>query len=447
MLLNFFQEQSEQQYFSESISLDRIAIIILGGGEGKRLHPLTKTRCKPAVSFGGRYTLIDIPISHALITGIRKIYVIGQYMANSLQRHLSKTYHSLMQKDLHLLLPEERSGERIWYEGTADAVRKNVALFSEDSADYYLILSGDQLYNIDFQKMIKFGLENDASLVIAAQPVHKKEAVRMGLLKLEQNSTRLKSFIEKPKEQSLIDQFYIDDISLARLGYQGGTGKNYLGSMGIYLFKKQALFDLLLEDSRADFGKHLIVTEMNKGNVHSYLYDGYWEDIGTIDSYYHANLALTKQQRGFSFDCYDEKNLIITQSYHLPGAKVSNCLTSESILCEGSIVEAAELSNTIVGVRSKVGKGCVIQDSILMGNSYYEKKGMSIQEKDHMPEIGENSIIQRAIIDENVTIGKNVCLVNKMGYQEFDHPDELLYVRDGIVIVPARVHLPDHFIF
>jgi glucose-1-phosphate adenylyltransferase len=449
VLINFLQEYflSEQQYIPESLPLDRVAVIVLGGGEGKRLHPLTKSRCKPTVPFGGRYALIDIPISHALITGIRKIYVIGQYMSNSLHRYLSKTYHSLMQKDLHLLLPEERAGERIWYEGTADAVRKNLEFFYELSVDYFLILSGDQLYNINFQKMINFGVESDASMVIAAQPISEKEATRMGLLKLARNSTKLEEFVEKPQEQALLDAFRMDELSLARLGYHGTEGKHHLGSMGIYLFKRQALFDLLMEDSRADFGMHLIGTEMKKGQVHAYLYDGYWEDIGTIDSYYHANLALTKQKGGKSFNCYDEQNLIITQSYHLPGAKVSNCLTQESLLCEGAIVEATEISNSIIGVRSKVGKGCVIQDSILVGNSYYEKENAATQGKMHTPEIGDNSIIKRAIIDENVTIGKNVLLVNKMNYQNFDHPDELLYVRDGIIVVPTKAHIPDHFIF
>lgn len=450
MLINFLQEQylfEQQNYLPEAIPLDRVAVIVLGGGEGKRLQPLTKMRCKPAVSFGGRYTLIDIPISHALTTGIRKIYVIGQYMANSLQRHLFKTYSSLMEKDLHLLLPEERAEGHVWYEGTADAVRKNMDFFSQISADYFLILSGDQLYNINFQKMINFGVESDASMVIAAQPVSEKNARRMGLLKLAPGTTRLEAFTEKPKEQELLDKFRIDDFSLARLGYKGLQGKNHLGSMGIYLFKRQALFDLLIEDPRTDFGMHLIETEMKKGQVHSYFYDGYWEDIGTIDSYYHANLALTKKKSENSFDCYDEKNLIMTQSYHLPGAKVFNCLTNDSLLCEGSIVEAAELSNSIVGVRSKVGKGCLIQDAILVGNTYYERENPALHGKMHMPEIGENSIIKRAIVDENVTIGKNVHLVNKMNYQTFDHPQELLYVRDGIIIVPAKAHIPDHFVF
>jgi len=449
VLLNFLQNQTllEQNHLPESVPLDRVAVIVLGGGEGKRLHPLTKSRCKPAVSFGGRYTLIDIPISHALLTGLRKIFVIGQYMANSLHRHLSKTYHSLLQEDLHLLVPEERAGSRVWYEGTADAVRKNLDFFSEISADYFLILSGDQLYNINFQKMIKFGLDTDASMVIAAQPVNEKDATRMGLLKLAKGSSQLVDFTEKPKEQALLDKFRIDDLSLARLGYEGVEGKNHLGSMGIYLFKRQALFDLLLEDPRADFGMHLITTEMKKGSVHSYLYEGYWEDIGTIESYYHANLALTKEQTEGSFDCYDEKNLIMTESYHLPGAKVSNCLTSESIFCEGALVEAAEVSNSIVGVRSKVAKGCVIRGSILVGNSYYERSHLVTGGAAHVPEIGENAIITRAIIDENVTMGKNVRLVNREGHTHYDHPEGLLYVRDGIIIVPARAHLPDNFTF
>nr|NGX53671.1 Glucose-1-phosphate adenylyltransferase [Chlamydiota bacterium] len=258
------------------VPLDRVAVIILGGGEGKRLSPITKTRCKPVVSFGGRYSLIDVPVSHSLTTGLQKIFVIGQYLAYTLQKHLFQTYlhHGILQNQIQLLVPEERNGQKIWYRGTADAVRQNLDYFSEVAADYFLILSGDQLYNINFREMINFGVENDAGMVIAAQPVKTKDASRMGILKVKPGDSQVLDFVEKPKEQAILDRFYTDDLTLHQMGASSSDGRPYLGSMGIYLFKRQTLFDLLLKDPREDFGKHLIRTQMEKKDVHAYLYDG-----------------------------------------------------------------------------------------------------------------------------------------------------------------------------
>lgn len=454
MFVNFFgTEALEAQKTQETsrISLDRVAVIVLGGGEGKRLDPLTKSRCKPAISFGGRYSLIDIPISHSLTTGLKKIFVIGQYLAYTLQKHLFQTYmyHGISQNQIQLLVPEEREGKKIWYKGTADAIRQNINYFSEVSADYFLILSGDQLYNINFQEMINFAVEHDAGMVIAAQPVNEKNAKRMGLLKLKHGSTQVVDFVEKPEDKAILEQYYVDDFTLHRLGFNTLNTRRYLGSMGIYLFKREVMFNLLNKDPREDFGKHLITTQIKHEDVHAYLYDGYWEDIGTIESYYHANLALIDhlQDTKQGLQCYDEKNMILTKMYNLPGTKIRDTIIDKVIICEGCIIEAQEITHSIIGVRSVIAKGCIIRDSILMGNEFYEKPEMN--GRSEKMSIGEKCVINKAIIDENVTMGKGVKLINQAGHTHYDSPEGSppICVRDGIIIVPRGTTLPDGFVF
>lgn len=452
MIVNFLTEtalEGKGLIAPEILPLERVAVIILGGGEGKRLEPLTKARCKPAISFGGRYTLIDVPISHALSSGLRKVFVIGQYLASTLQKHLFQTYlhHGIMQEHIHLLVPEERKEGKVWYKGTADAVRQNLNYFADIAADYFLILSGDQLYNIHFQEMIRFGIETDADMVIAAQAVGEKEAKRMGLLKIKHGGSELVNFYEKPTDPAILRDYYTDDFTLHRIGFDPAQRKNYLGSMGIYFFKRQALFDLLREDKREDFGKHLIDTQMKKGGAHVYLYDGYWEDIGTIEAYYEANLALTRhgEDRKDRFRCYDEKNHIFTKSAHLPGAKILHSQVNASVICEGSVIEGGEISHSILGVRSVIKQGTVVRDSILLGNEYYERGPREVHEVTDRPHVGENCLISRAIIDENVTIGRGVKLINREGVSHYDSPH--LCVRDGIIVVPRGTTLPDGFVF
>ncbi len=451
MIVNFLAEtvlyEASHAKQKALVDLDRVAVIILGGGEGKRLAPLTKTRCKPAISFGGRYTLIDVPISHSLTSGLSKIFVIGQYLAYTLQKHLFQTYmyQGISQNQIQLLVPEERDEGKVWFEGTADAVRKNLDYFSEVSADYFLILSGDQLYNINFQQMIEFAVEHDAGMVIASQPVAERDASRMGLLKIEEGGSRIIDFVEKPQDEALLKQYYTDADTLHHLGYDPEGGKNYLGSMGIYLFKRQTLFDLLSKDTREDFGKHLISTQMQEGDVHAYLYDGYWEDIGTIESYYNANLALTQASPDLKW--YDEESRIITKRYNLPGVQISGCEVTSALICEGSVIEAKEITHSVVGVRSIIGKGSVIRDSILIGNEYYERPALVSGEVAPPPAIGKQCHLERVIIDENVTIGDGVTLINQKGHKHYDAPDGRVVVRDGIIIVPRGTCIPDHYIF
>jgi glucose-1-phosphate adenylyltransferase len=453
VIVNFHTQQTSEFLKSKTpLPLDRVAVIVLGGGEGKRLAPLTTSRCKPTVSFGGRYSLIDVPISHSLSSGLSQIYVIGQYLAYTLQKHLFQTYmnYGLSQNQIQLLVPEERPGnQKVWFQGTADAVRQNLKYFSDIPADYFLILSGDQLYNINFQDMIRFGLERDANMVIAAQPVNSQDARRMGLLRIKHGSSQLVDFYEKPEDQKIIDQFHVDDYTLHQLGYDPDSGKNYLGSMGIYFFKKEAMFQLLQEDPREDFGKHLIVTQMKKGGVHTYLYDGYWEDIGTIRSYYEANLAMAHPCKDpkKGLECHKETTRLITKTHNLPGARITNSKIQNALICEGCILERSEITNSVLGVRSVVGKGSVIRDTVMMGNEYYERPPSLHGLPTPVPFIGENCLISKAIIDENVCIGNGVKLTNASGVDHYDDPEGKVFVRDGIIVVPRGAVIPPNYTF
>lgn len=417
-----------------------IASIVLAGGKGTRLFPLTLKHSKPAVSYGGRYKLIDIPISNSLNSNIRQIYVIGQYLTSDLQHHLSQTYQfdNFFPGSLDLLTPEELpNGKKQWFEGTADAIRKNASKVFRATTDYFLILSGDQLYNINFHEMLAFAIEQNADLTIASLPVNGNDATRMGLLKINGNSV-VTDFHEKPKKKEVLEDFQLPDSFFKDWDIPQKEA-TYLGSMGIYIFKRKALEKLLLEEGD-DFGKDLIPIQLTKGKTSAFLYKGYWEDIGTIESYYYANLALTSMQSN-GLKTYDEQKPIYTRTNYLPGAKIKDTVISGSIICEGGIIEAKEISNSIIGLRSNIKKGTVISDSILMGNNFYDcPKHQDLPEKF---EIGENCIIHKAIIDEHVWIGKNVKLVNKENIQTYDSQN--LYIRDKIIIVPYGAIIPDNF--
>ncbi len=412
------------------VDMSRVATIILSGGEGKRLFPLTSTRCKPAISFGGRYRLIDIPLSNSIHSGCLKIFVVTQFLSSSLNNHICKTYHpgNYGSGFIELLSAEQKPTHKNWFQGTADAVRQNLEYFIETPADYFLILSGDQLYNINFQEMMRFARATRAELVVAALPIDENNAKRMGLLKIN-GKKAITDFIEKPQEKEILDQYRISD-----------SPNTYLGSMGIYLFKRETLFRLLKEDSRDDFGKHLIPTQVAKGNTYAYTHQGYWEDIGTIDSYYHANIALT--QPNAQFNWYDEGSPIFTTHHNLPGPRISCKQLSHSIICEGAIVEANHVENSILGARTVVKKGSVIKDSYIIGNDNYHARIKNA----HLPEthsIGEQCVISRAIIDKHVSIGNRVQLINKDNLTHYDGKD--VYIRDGIIIVTHGASIPDDF--
>ncbi|MCB1108377.1 MAG: glucose-1-phosphate adenylyltransferase [Chlamydiia bacterium] len=416
---------------------DKVAAIILAGGEGTRLYPLTLSRCKPAVSFGGTYRLIDIPISNALNARLGHIFILSQYLANSLNQHISETYRldPFQGAIIEMLSPEDRAGKKIWYEGTADAVRKNLAYLLEFDIDYFVILSGDQLYNMDLLDLVGFAKETGADLTVATLPVCKTDAKRMGLMQID-SKHRITDFYEKPQKDSLLDTFELDKKLLE------GNEPCYLGSMGIYVFKRQALVDLLTEHDGIDFGKHLIPAQIKKGNTFAYFYRGYWEDIGTIASYYDANLALTTQT--LALDLYDETNPIYAHPQHLPSPVIENTRIKDSIIGQGSVIEASEITHSLIGLRAVIGSGTTIHDSIIIGNQFYASPDQ--RQEDLPPKfcIGKNCQIERAIIDEHTQIGDNVKLINKDHLETYD--SAIVYIRDGIIVVPPGSIIPDNFV-
>jgi glucose-1-phosphate adenylyltransferase len=402
---------------------DNIATIILAGGQGTRLFPLTEPRCKPAVSFGGRYRLIDIPLSNSLNSHLRRIFVIAQFYASGLHQHILATYQRdlISSGGIELLSPEEKPEGKIWFKGTADAVRQNLEHILKAPADHFLILSGDQLYNMNFIPMIEFGIKTDADLLIATLSVKEREAKRMGLMKIDAAS-KIVDFIEKPQDPEVLKTFL----------WEKEKG-HYLGSMGIYFFKKSALVSLLKEEGD-DFGKHLIPLQLKRGKAHAYIYRGYWEDIGTISSYYEANLALISPETHLNI--YDENNPIYTCPHNLPSPMIKDSHIRNSLISQGAIIEGAEIDHSIIGIRGHVKKGTVIRNSLILGNHTLYPPPIHFS-------IGENCLIERAIIDEEVLVGNRVRLINKDNLHTYDGRG--IYIRDGIIIVPSGAHLPDGF--
>lgn len=418
---------------------DRVACIILAGGQGTRLFPLTEQRCKPAVNFGGRYRLIDIPISNSLNSNMNHIYVISQYFSANLNQHIIETYHldHFQGGSLNLLYPEERPQGKIWYEGTADAVRKNMEELTKLPFDYIVILSGDQLYNMDLEAMVSFAYEKNADLTIAALPVGSSAAPRLGLLNID-DEFNIIDFYEKPTDPKVLEKFELSDEFIMHHDIHSSNPPCFLASMGIYVFKREVLISLLKEDNRADFGKHLIPTQLKRGNAAAFLYQGYWEDIGTIASYYEANLALTTNSLGL--DLYNEILPIYAHNHFLPGARISETVVTNSMICDGTILEAKEITHSVIGVRAVVQRGTIIRDSILLGNKAYS----STMDPTHHFEIGENCFLNRVIVDQDVKIGNNVRLSNEKKLDSYD--GQGIYIRDGIIIVTSNTSIPDNFV-
>ena len=420
--------------YRQAFIADKIASIVLAGGQGTRLMPLTQYRCKPAVSFGGRYRLIDIPISNSLNSHIRKIFIISQYLASGLHQHILSTYQlDLFEKgNIELLSSQEGEKGQVFFKGTADAVRKNLDYILKSNVEYFLILSGDQLYNMDFVEMLAFAEETKADLVIASQAINGEDAKRMGLLKVDR-SAKITSFIEKPQDPKVIAQYEIPDEIAKEHKLAHDLCPGHLGSMGIYIFKRQALIDLL-EEEGDDFGKDLIPKQLKKGNAYAFLYQGYWEDIGTIASYYKANLALMGNTT--TLNMYDEKNPIFTTPHHLPSPWIRDTLISSSMISQGAVIAAKEICHSLIGTRTSIQEGTIIRDTVVIGNITREKQQGCCS-------IGKDCLIEKAIIDEDAQIGDNVSLVNKKGIDSFD--GEGVCIRDGIIVVKKGARIPNGF--
>lgn len=427
--------------------MKRVLAIILGGGAGTRLYPLTKTRAKPAVPLAGKYRLIDIPISNCINSEINKIYVLTQFNSASLNRHLTMTYNlsaGFGQGFVEVLAAQQTPDSPSWFEGTADAVRKYQWLFQEWDVDHVLILSGDQLYRMDYSRFVQHHIDTGAQLSVGALPVNASDAEGFGLMRTDSNG-RIREFREKPKGDAL-HAMAVDTASLG-LSPEEAQRRPYLASMGIYVFSRDTLFNLLAAHPQAtDFGKEIIPASLERGDaLQSYLFNDYWEDIGTIGAFYEANLALTEQPNPpFSF--YDEKFPIYTRPRYLPPSKLNDCQVTQSIIGEGSLLKACSIHHCVLGVRSRVEDEVVLQDTLVMGADYFEsaEERAVLRERGGIPiGVGQGTTVKRAILDKNVRIGHNVTIVNKDRVEEADRPELNFYIRNGIVVVVKNGTIAD----
>ncbi len=427
--------------------MKRVLAIILGGGAGTRLYPLTKMRAKPAVPLAGKYRLIDIPISNCINSDIHKMYVMTQFNSASLNRHLSQTFNlsaSFGQGFVEVLAAQQTPDSPSWFEGTADAVRKYQWLFQEWDVDEYLILSGDQLYRMDYSRFVEHHRSTGADLTVAALPVDAAQAEAFGLMRTDENGN-IKEFREKPKGDSLKEMAV--DTSRFGLSVESSKERPYLASMGIYVFSRKTLFDLLDSNpGHKDFGKEVIPEALSRGDtLKSYVFDDYWEDIGTIGAFYEANLALTQQPTPpFSF--YDEAFPIYTRPRYLPPSKFVDSQITDSIISEGSIIKACSIHHSVLGVRSRVENNVVLQDSLLMGADFFESQieRETLRARGGIPVgVGEGTTVKRAILDKNARLGKNVTIVNKDHVEEADRPDQGFYIRNGIIVVVKNASIAD----
>ena len=427
--------------------MKRVLAIILGGGAGTRLYPLTKMRAKPAVPLAGKYRLIDIPISNCINSNINKMYVLTQFNSASLNRHLSQTYNlsaGFGQGFVEVLAAQQTPESPSWFEGTADAVRKYQWLFQEWDVDEYLILSGDQLYRMDYSLFINHHRSTGADLTVAALPVDAKQAEAFGLMRTDPEG-RIMEFREKPKGDSLLEMAV--DTSRFGLSAESAKERPYLASMGIYVFSRDTLFDLLHQNpTHKDFGKEVIPEALERGDrLKSYVFDDYWEDIGTIGAFYEANLALT-QQPSPPFSFYDSEFPIYTRPRYLPPSKLVDSQITDSIIGEGSILKSCSIHHSVLGVRSRVEDEVVLQDSLLMGSDFFESSSERavLKERGGIPlGVGKGTTVKRAILDKNARIGSNVTIVNKDHVEEADRPEHGFYIRNGIVVVVKNASIPD----
>lgn len=415
--------------------LQRSICVILGGGAGTRLYPLTKERSKPAVPIGGKYRLIDIPISNCFNAGLYRIFVLTQFNSTSLNKHIKNTYHfDFFSKGfVDILAAEQTAKSKEWFQGTADAVRQSMRHFVHQDYDYILILSGDQLYQMNIEEVLDNHVSQKADVTIATIPVTAKDATSFGIMKVN-SENRITSFIEKPKKEVL------EDWSSAVSKNQEKSGKKYLASMGIYVFSKEILNTLLRENEDAlDFGKELIPDSLNKNmKVVSYAYDGYWTDIGDIKSFFEANIAMTDDIPAFNM--FDNANRIYTRPRLLPPAKFSGVTFTRAIVSEGSIIQAKLVEGSIMGIRSRIDYGTVVKNTYIMGSDYFESLD-EIVKPDVIPlGIGKDCYIENAIIDKNVRIADNVII---RGHHTLEDEETDQYaIRKGIVVIKKHASIP-----
>jgi glucose-1-phosphate adenylyltransferase len=418
--------------------------VILGGGAGTRLFPLTQQRSKPAVPLGGKYRLVDIAISNCINSDVFKMFVLTQYNSASLNRHLAQTYRfsPFSNGFVEVMAAEQTPESPHWFQGTADAVRQVLPHIRDWGIDTLLILSGDHLYRMDYRQFLDRHYESDADVTVSVTPCDESSASEFGLLKTDENG-RIIEFKEKPKGEDL--QSMRVDTSKLGLNEAEAIGHPFLASMGIYVFKYDRLEQLLRNDpGDVDFGREIIPTAIKTGNVQAFLFDGYWEDIGTISAFYRANLDLTAKIP--KFNLFDAEAPVFTRARYLPPSKVEDSQLRDSILSDGCIITGAAITNSVIGLRSRISKGVLIDSSFLMGADYYQTlEEMRDDLVTGLPRvgIGEGTVINRAIIDKNARIGNGVRLLNEAKIADVDGENNSYYIRDGIIIVPKNAVIRD----
>ena len=419
----------------------RVLSIILGGGKGTRLYPLTKERSKPAVSFGGKYRIVDIPISNCINSGYKKIYLLTQFNSASLHLHISNSYNfdRFSGGFVEILAAEQTLEHSGWYEGTADAVRKNFIHFKTQKPTHYIILSGDQLYKMDLRAFMDAHIKSGADVTIATTAVNRHDASGFGIMKIDQDN-RVKEFMEKPKPDQNIDAWKIPAEARGALPPE----KEYLASMGIYIFNANTMEEVLSGENEkyTDFGKEILPLAIGKKKINSYVFDGYWEDIGTIKSFYDANIALTEPYP--TFDFFGETQPIYTHMRNLPPSKINKAEISSSLTSEGCIITEAKLNKSVIGVRSIINEGTELNGVIMMGADYYDteaEKKEGIAAGKPVTGIGKNCKIANTIIDKNAKIGDN-CKIGVTGrkYEDGDHGS--FYSADGIIVIRKGATIP-----
>ena len=418
--------------------------LILGGGRGTRMFPLTMLRSKPAVPVAGKYRLIDIPISNCLNSGFNRIYVLTQFLSVSLHRHIANTYKfdNFDRGFVEILAAQQTNEAADWYQGTADAVRQNIRYVQEDGAREIIILSGDQLYRMDFAELLKNHRARQADVTIAVLPVSQEQTSGFGIVQVNE-AVQVVGFVEKPKTEEQLKPIRTPEEWLAGQGVQS-KGRPFLASMGIYVFNRQTLFDLLNNSARStDFGKEVFPNSIRSHKVYAHLFDGYWEDLGTIKAYHEANLALASDHPPFNF--HSQEGIIYTRMRFLPASRLSGAKLEQSLVSDGCVIQAGtRISRSVIGLRSRIGRDVTIKDTVYNGADRFESDADRAKNQTRsLPDlgVGDGSVIERAILDKDCRIGKNVRIVNKKHIENEEGPNYV--IRDGIVVIPKAIMIPD----
>jgi len=433
------QQPSTRPY--EPIPFHRVLAVILGGGAGTRLFPLTKDRAKPAVPLAGKYRIVDIPISNCLNSGLKRIFLLTQFNSASLHRHISQSYKfdHFTGGFVEILAAEQTLTDTSWYQGTADAVRKNLIHFMNNDFDYMLILSGDQLYRMDLRSLIAQHVYNGAEVTVATLPVPREDVPGFGIMQIDE-SHRIVRFVEKPKDPAIQDELKLGRDWFHRLKIQDDR-ELFLASMGIYVFNRDILLRLL-DNELHDFGKDIIPYAIKKQRVHAYVYQGAWEDIGTIRAFFDCSIDLTSSRPRFDF--FDMASPIFTRARFLPASKINGGSIEESLISDGCIINRANIRQSVLGLRSIVAEGTQLHRTVMMGSDYYESHASILgHEAEGKPRIGigRNTRVENAIIDKNARIGENCVLCPEGKPKDLDHA--FYYIRDGIVVIPKNGIVPN----